>query len=351
MTGSERGEAVGARNLEFGIGFLGDQPAHAWVDRARWLDEQDIVQLWMADERFYRDPWILLSLMGQATRRVRIGTCVTDPFVRHPALTANAVATLDEAVSGRTVLGMGAGISGFHAMGIERRRPATALREAARLIRDLHRGREVDVQGEVISLKASSLNWTPPRVVPIYLAGRGPKILEAGGAVGDGVIIASFASGAGFDYAQRQVEMGVARRDPSLGPCKRVSWLYTCIDRDREAAREAVKRGVAVALWGSLSILDQIGLKLPRDLDEFLRTTPYSMAPEVINTAMRLLPPELIDDMSLAGTPDDCARKIHTLASRGIDQVSIWPFAKAGDDIDTTVRRFVEEVIPLVRSG
>jgi 5,10-methylenetetrahydromethanopterin reductase len=54
---------------------------------------------------------------------------VTDPFSRHPALTAMAIATLDEVSGGRGILGIGAGISGFAELGLYRSKPARAICE------------------------------------------------------------------------------------------------------------------------------------------------------------------------------------------------------------------------------
>src|SRR5688572_32584408 len=77
--------------------------------RAEALGYDDV---WLADERFFREVYACLTAFAQTTRRVRLGPCVTDPYTRHPALTAMAIATLDEIAGGRAVLGIGAGVSG-----------------------------------------------------------------------------------------------------------------------------------------------------------------------------------------------------------------------------------------------
>jgi 5,10-methylenetetrahydromethanopterin reductase len=338
-----------SRSIEFGVGYVGGtEPMAQWRERAAYLDRSPVDQLWVSDERFYRDPWVMLTMMADVTQRIRLGTSVTDPFVRHPALTASAVASLAEASGGRAVLGMGAGVSGFAAMRIERRRPATALREATELIRQLIQGERVDYEGKVVSFHDSGLSWLPAYRVPIYLAGRGPKILQLGGEVGDGVLIASFSGGPMLDYAFEHVGMGLSRRDPILSECKKVSWLYTSIGDDLEACRDAVRRGVAVAVWGSFPILKELDLGLPTELIQYMESRPYSLEAEVIDGAARLIPASLIDDLSLTGSPERCAERIQSLIERGIDQISIWPFAPLGADVDDTVRAFVEAVVPRV---
>src|ERR671910_859726 len=82
-----------------------------------------------------RDPSTVLAAIAMQTRLLRVGPGVTNPYSRHPALLATAAATLDELSGGRAVLGIGAGGTNHAALGIERRSPVVALREALAVIR------------------------------------------------------------------------------------------------------------------------------------------------------------------------------------------------------------------------
>jgi alkanesulfonate monooxygenase SsuD/methylene tetrahydromethanopterin reductase-like flavin-dependent oxidoreductase (luciferase family) len=59
----------------------------------------------VADERFRRDVWVTLGALAVTTSRLRLATCVTDPFIRRPALTGVAIASVDDAAPGRAILG------------------------------------------------------------------------------------------------------------------------------------------------------------------------------------------------------------------------------------------------------
>src|SRR5271155_2246141 len=134
--------------------MLGVLPAaQLAAERARLAEACGFDAVWLADERFYREVYAVLAQVALATRRVRLGPCVTDPFVRHPALTAMAIATLDEISDGRAMLGLGAGVSGFAELGIRPSKPPRAIRESIDLIRALLRGEQVDVGGEVFSFR------------------------------------------------------------------------------------------------------------------------------------------------------------------------------------------------------
>src|SRR5271169_1135587 len=120
--------------------LLGDAPVGQLVERARLAEASGYGTVWVADERFYREVYSCLGQLAVHTSKVLLGPCVTDPFARHPALTAMAIATLDEVAGGRAILGIGAGISGFAELGIVRRKPARAIWEAIELVRALLHG-------------------------------------------------------------------------------------------------------------------------------------------------------------------------------------------------------------------
>ena len=73
---------------------------------------------WLFDSHvLWREPYPLLTLMAQATERMRLGTCVTNPATREPSVTASALATLDELSGGRMDLGIGRGDSARRVLG------------------------------------------------------------------------------------------------------------------------------------------------------------------------------------------------------------------------------------------
>ena len=339
--------------MQFGIGLGAAHPPSRLVELARYAEELGLDQVWVADERFFRDPYVNMTLIACHTQRIRVGCMVTDPYVRHPALTAVATASVDDVSSGRCVLGMGAGISGFHQMGIERVRPARAIKEAIALIRRLTGGeRGVSFDGELISFRSGQLEFEPARAsIPIYVAGRGPRVLQAGGEVADGVVVASYASERGIRWGLEQAAIGARRGGRSLGDLETLSWLYTSISTDRASARDAVRTGVAVAMWGSRVILDKIGVSLPEPMLHYMDTQPYSMAPEVIAGLARLIPDELLDEFSLVGTVDDVAAKLIEIARLGIGHAALWMFPPEGDSLEDLMQRLGEELIPRVRAG
>src|SRR5207245_387408 len=164
--------------MRFGLAFLGDQDSRGVVQWARELERRGhLSRLWVADEHFLRDPWVQLGAIAAVTSRVSIGICITDPYIRHPALTAAAAATLQELSGGRALLGLGAGSTGFPALGLTPRLPAQAVTECIELSRMLwsepktfsYRGRQIQFLDDCLDFKSDP--------IPIYVAARGPKML------------------------------------------------------------------------------------------------------------------------------------------------------------------------------
>src|SRR5262249_40071937 len=146
--------------------------------------------LWIADERFFREVYASLTLCALRTQRIKLGPCVTDPYSRHAALTAMAIATLDELSGQRAVLGIGAGVSGFRELGIARDKPGVARREAVEVIRQLLAGETVTYKGAVVRIDSAPLDWKPARAdVPVYIASQQPVGCRAAGRVADGAIM------------------------------------------------------------------------------------------------------------------------------------------------------------------
>jgi alkanesulfonate monooxygenase SsuD/methylene tetrahydromethanopterin reductase-like flavin-dependent oxidoreductase (luciferase family) len=180
--------------LRFGVLVLQDAPLPELVGRWRLLEQLEFDALYVADHTAdYRDVggywlegWTVLTAMAQATERVRIGTLVSNPILRHPALLAKAAAAVDNVSGGRLELGIGTGIAGFDhaAMGV----PYWPIKE--RLARFAEYVEVVDgvlrsdgtysFAGRFMSTENTAMNPRPvqrPRP-PITLAGQSPSVLK-----------------------------------------------------------------------------------------------------------------------------------------------------------------------------
>lgn len=342
-----------AVQLRFGAGLLGHYSRAYPVERVAELgalcERLGFDSYWVADQRWMRDVWVSLTATALRTSRIRLGTRVTDPYVRHPALTAVAIASLDELSGGRAILGLGAGGSGFREMGIERMKPVTALREAIELIRRLLAGELVDYPGELVRFRRGALEFATRRDIPVVLVARGPKILELGGRVADGVMVASLASPAAVRWGVDHVQAGLRRAGRPAEAVELSSMVYTSISDDGPAARWIVRRGIAAALVGSFPNYDFLavsGLAVPPELWRLLETrqTDYPRL-------MAAIPDAFVDHLGLAGTPAQCAAQIERIVAAGIQHVVLAPLPVDEQRVEAVIEPFAREVIPRVRAA
>ncbi|MEX0800712.1 MAG: TIGR03557 family F420-dependent LLM class oxidoreductase [Dehalococcoidia bacterium] len=149
---------------------------------------------WQENQGHCGQAWITLAAMGQRTARARLGTGVTCPIYRyHPAVVAQAFATLGSLYPGRVFLGLGTGeavneLPGGGAWGPYRERHAR-LREAITLIRRLLTGEWVSSEGPAFPIPDAKLYTKPAEPVPIYVAASGPRSAALAGELGDGWIV------------------------------------------------------------------------------------------------------------------------------------------------------------------
>src|SRR5258708_2679551 len=127
--------------LEFAITFKPDMPPERITALAKQAEDVGFGYSWIFDSHvLWQDPYPLLTLIATATRRMRLGTCVTNPAVRDATVTASLLATINRISKGRMDLGIGRGDSSRRVMG---KKPATIqrLEETVKAISELCAGK------------------------------------------------------------------------------------------------------------------------------------------------------------------------------------------------------------------
>ncbi|MEM3032416.1 MAG: TIGR03557 family F420-dependent LLM class oxidoreductase [Nitrososphaerota archaeon] len=138
-------------------------------------------------------PWIWCAIVAERTKRLEIGTAVTTPLFRyHPAIVAQAFATLNYLYPGRIFLTVGTGHAmnetplGFEWPGFKEK--VGRLREAVEIIHLLWKGGFVDYEGEYYRLRSAKL-YTPPKTkIPLYIATSNPTVARIAGKYSDGIL-------------------------------------------------------------------------------------------------------------------------------------------------------------------
>jgi 5,10-methylenetetrahydromethanopterin reductase len=332
-----------------GIALMPEHPPAKFAALAACAERLGFSHLWIPDERFWRDLAVCMTEAIMSTTTMTIGSAVTDPYVRHPALTAQMMATLDELSGGRVVCGIGAGIAGFDALHIERRSPARAIREAVELMRGLWSGEAAGYEGETVRFGKAGLDFSPLRPdIPIYVAGRGPRVLSLAGEVADGVMIGSLASQPGLDFAFRRLQIGLERAGRERRDVHRVIWLHTAIHDNQEAAEAAVGTIVSGVLVSSAPVLSDWGIDLPAHIASAINGVTYGLNSPGMQQVRELLSPEVIRHFAVAGRPEYVRDRFQQLFEAGIDHIAVVPWLTPDQDPERFAETLMSAVEPVL---
>jgi len=165
-----------------------DAPARVVTQAAQVAERLGYESVWIFDEGLaMRDVYVALTAIALGTQTIGLGTGVTNPYTRHPAVTANAIATLDEVSDGRAFVGIGAGGGmTLDPLAVARTAPVSSVREMMTALRLLFEGEVVDYHGSTMSLRGARLPAARSSL-DIWFAGRGPQMLAMAAGIADGV--------------------------------------------------------------------------------------------------------------------------------------------------------------------
>ena len=303
--------------LQFGVGFAANVPVANVIEAAQLAERLQYDVFWVTDSHLIvREAMVILGALAASTSRIGLGPGVSHLAGRHPSVIASGMATLDELAPGRIRLGFGVGDSGPLNLGV----PRTSLRDleqAVVAIRSLLRGEET--QGATRSLRLSYLQKRESSPVPIYVAASGERTLRLAGRVGDAALVSGMP-----DQLPKSIELireGEREAGRPPGATRILFWTTACVDRDREAARAAVRGSVARRAMNTfgravndLSDEDRAALeKLQAAHQQGHRwDTDYTT----------LVPERWIDQLAVAGTPDDVRARLERALADGADEIS-----------------------------
>ena len=330
-------------SFTFGIGVFPSEESESAlkvVEAVRQAEEAGFDFAWIPDTQgIFRDLYVTMTLCARETSRIRIGTGVTNPITRHPAVTARAIGTLDEVWPGRILLGIGAGDTAFRHLGLSPLRPREC-EEAVRCLRRLLAGEEGEFQGARVP---RLLNYEGRRV-PIYLAANGPKMLRTAGRVADGVLASVGASEELVRYAVEAVRAGAegAGRDP--GEVQIALHIGCDISENGDEARENVKTYVARRVIAPLPA--HLTGFTEEERERFQRGYALRDHLQVGASHARMVPDAWVDRFSLAGTAAECLEKVRRFAKWGVQQLFILPTTRESAALIQIFRR---EIIPHFR--
>jgi len=307
--------------VQFGFTLKPDHTLERTIDLTRRAEAAGFEYGWLFDSHvLWREAYVLLTLMAQATERMRLGTCVTNPATREPSVTASSLAVLDELSGGRMDLGIGRGDSARRVLGKPPTTMAT-LEEAIVVIKGLVEGRAVEYEGAELRLPWTG-NWT----LPVWVAGYGPMALAMTGRVADGVILqlADPDLIAWFVEQVRAAEAAAGRPSGSV----RIQSAAPAHVGTIEECRERTRWFPALVSNHVVDLVNKYPREqLPETLTGYVRDRTgydYLHHAEVGSSNAGFVGDEVTDRFCVIGSVDDHLAKLRRLAEVGVDQFNVY---------------------------
>jgi 5,10-methylenetetrahydromethanopterin reductase len=335
--------------MQFGVCDIAVDSTDQFLALVHHMEATGWDYLWVVDCVLHsRDTFAYLGAASQHSRRLRLGTNIVNPVSRHPAVNLVGITTVDDLTAGRAVFGVGLG-SDYYLREIGEP-PATRklVEDMVVQSRRLLAGETVTWHGERFALERASLRYyTEGRAIPIYVAATGPKMLELGGEVGDGVFVHVGANAKTVSYALERVRAGARRtgRDPDAVDVS--LFLFCSIGADRRECLDDCRMASALIVSRVPDYARVMGYDptlVAQIRDTWKRTASAA-------TAGRLVPDEWVEDLNLVGSPSDVVKRIESLAALGVRHITILPrgHSEGGRPRIETVRAFTDHVMPRFR--
>jgi 5,10-methylenetetrahydromethanopterin reductase len=202
-----------------------DSPIEKIVEWTKEAEEMGYDGVFMTEAN--NDSLACALALGMQTRRIALGTAITNIYLRHPVLLANEAATVHHFTGGRFILGLGTGHGeGNSRLGIDMGVPMTKMRETVATLREMLDGGST---GPKISGK-----------LPIYLAGVSRPMVKLAGEIADGVIF-NFFPPARIREALDEIAEGARAAGRSADEVEPALFATTFISDDLEAARRPAR--------------------------------------------------------------------------------------------------------------
>ena len=319
-----------------------------YVRAARYCEEAGLSGVWIADSQMiHRDPYECLALCATATRKIQLGTAVTNPVTRDVTVTACAIATLNEVSGGRAILGIGPGDSSVRRIG---QKPASVetLGKSIKTIRKICAGEAVEFpNGEQVSMRWSSDQLT------VFVSATGKKMLKLAGELGDGAIVNVGSSPQAMEDAIETLRHGAGERFRNFNVA---DLTFINIAENRRDALEAA-RPYVIWYWRNAPRLFELnGLspeKLKAEFEAFERdyVAHDHIHSEDISSALAessFISDEMVRKFAIAGTPEDCIRMIKEKERLGVKSF-IARHTGNEREWEIFLRTYCEQVVPGLR--
>lgn len=306
-----------AHSLQEGIGLV------------QYAEAKGFEAVWQAESRLVRDAIVPMAAFAATTTKIKVASGVTNNWTRNIGLLAATFLTLDDLAQDRIICGIGAWWDPLASkVGINRRKPLSAMKETIEVLRKLLNMERVTFKGEFHYVDDIMLDVvhgrTEPRNVPIYIGATGMKMMEMTGEIADGACLNYLVHPSYNLQAMDALERGAKKAGRSIDDVDRPQLVICSVDHDRKRALDKARKMMTQYLGQQPHLMKASGVSQEL-LDEIHQVLTWPATEEEIEGAMHLVPDDVVQMCTASGSPEEVKAKVREYIDNGATCPILYP--------------------------
>jgi 5,10-methylenetetrahydromethanopterin reductase len=320
------------------------QDAHdlrAGLNYVRYAEKKGFEAVWQAESRLVRDAIVPMAAYAAVTEDIKVGSGVINNWTRNIGLLASTFLTLDDLAPNRIICGIGAWWDPLAKnVGIDRKKPLTAMKETVLILRRLLNMEVVTFDGDFIHVNGIELDVVhgrkEPRNVPIYVGATGDQMMQLAGEIADGVVLNYCVPPQYNLKAMELLAQGAKKSGRTLDDIDRPQLVVCSVDYDSEKAIDTTRELLTQYLAQQPHIAKASGVSqdVVTKIQEILG---WPATHEQIQKAKHLVPEDLIHRITASGTPQEARSKVKEYINNGCTCPILYP---VGGDVNLLIDTF-----------
>jgi len=297
------------------------------------------------------DTWMTLALIARKTNRVTIGTAVTDPHRRHPAILAQMGTTLDIFSRGRFILGIGAGEAmNLDPYGIAWDHPLSRMAESIAIIKKLWTMKEINYNGKFYKINKAYLEPKPIQKPhpPIWVGGVHYKTLKLIAETANGWIPGG-SSPKIYKGLFSDINKWAKKAGRNINEIEPAIILPTAVAADYNEAKKFIELTTKAALLSNPKILEKMGIKPPSYKFSYSHFTYSHKGTKQFLNKIKDIPFKAVKTRSIFGTTEDCIDQLEKYIKAGARHIIIRPQSRQPKIREKFLRSYAEKILPYFR--
>lgn len=313
------------------------------LEYVQYAEKRGFEAVWQAESRLVRDAIVPMAAYAAVTDKIKVGSGVINNWTRNVGLLAATLLTLDDLAPNRIICGIGAWWDPLAKnVGIDRRKPLTAMKETILTLRRLLNMERVTFHGEFVNVDEIELDVVhgrrEPRNVPLYIGATGDQMMEMTGEIADGVVLNYCVPPEYNQKALELLEKGASRCGRSLEDLDRPQLVICSVDYDHDKAIDTTRELLTQYLAQQPHIAKASGVSMDV-VTQIQSIMGWPATHEQIQAAKHLVPEDLILRISASGTPEEARAKVEEYRKYGCTCPILYP---VGGDVHLLIDTFAQ---------